>query len=343
MLAIGSLLLAFALLSPAQDVLMQSDRSGVRIINTGRPLTPNTPPTQIDGGPVEGQMLNIHFFPGVKDFNNGMYAYALSQFNYVLGSPHYLDENPRQAEYISTAYYLRGMIYLYHAEGLGRHRFAKDDFEAATKVNPNNHSAYLELSRVYSALDLKEPAITILRSLEKNDLEKSLADEVQADLKKLTGTPAPGPEPAPSTAKSPVPNSAVGDTSRPGRIAISARVWADVYLAGKQVGTTPLTLELPEGEHTLEFRRDDVRKSVTYNLKANETIAATVPLDVTVDINAVPWAEVTIEGSLVSLGQTPLGGVSVPVGAVLVFRNPAFPEKRHKITESDRIITIAFP
>jgi tetratricopeptide (TPR) repeat protein len=272
-----------------------------------------------------------------------MYNYSLIQMDYVLSAQAYLDMNPRRAEYISTAYYLRGMIFLYHAEGLGRHEFAKEDFEAAIKVNPNNYAAFLELSRVYSSLNLKEPAIAILRSLENNELEKGLAEEVQADLKKLTGTPAPKPEPVPITAQNPVPDSAVGDTSRLGRIAISSRMWTDVYLAGKQVGTTPLTLELPEGEYTLEYRRDEMRKSVTYNVKANQTIATTVPLDVTVDINAVPWAEVTIEGSPVSLGQTPLGSIRLPVGATLVFRNPAFPEKRHTITESDRTIRIAFP
>jgi hypothetical protein len=43
------------------------------------------------------------------------------------------------------------------------------------------------------------------------------------------------------------------------------------------------------------------------------------------------------------LGQTPLGNVRVPAGSVLVFRNPAFPEKRYQVAASDETIQMAFP
>jgi hypothetical protein len=46
---------------------------------------------------------------------------------------------------------------------------------------------------------------------------------------------------------------------------------------------------------------------------------------------------------LTPIGQTPLGDVSVPIGSVLVFQNPGFPEKRYRVTAKDAAIQIAFP
>src|SRR5205085_2006015 len=150
-----------------------------------------TPMTDIDGGPVIGAMLNVHFFPGIKDYDSGNYNAAHEQMSYVIKRPSYLEANPRQAEYMSVAHYLRGMIYVYHAEGLGRYSLAKADFEQSIKWNANNYVAYLELSRVYSALGLKGPAAAVLDGMKKFDLDEKLAKDVEAGLSKLNGLAAP--------------------------------------------------------------------------------------------------------------------------------------------------------
>jgi serine/threonine-protein kinase len=69
------------------------------------------------------------------------------------------------------------------------------------------------------------------------------------------------------------------------------------------------------------------------------------PARISVQINAKPWAQVYVDGPVQrrSLGQTPLSGVSVPVGAVLVFENPNFPTKTHRIREADTAIQVEFP
>jgi hypothetical protein len=47
----------------------------------------------------------------------------------------------------------------------------------------------------------------------------------------------------------------------------------------------------------------------------------------TVNINAMPWAEVWLDGR--DLGQTPLGNVQIPIGSrELVFRHPDLGERR---------------
>lgn len=323
---------------------LETERASIRVIDTGTAAA--TLMTNIDGGPVVGEMLNAHFFPGVKDFNQGRYGFALGQFDYVLNRPNYLNGNPRQAEYISTAYYLRGMIFRYHADGLGRFTFAREDFEAAIKANDNNHFAHLELSRLYATLGLMEPALAILHNLEKRTLEDDVAAAVAADLKALTAPPA---DAAPATAAAAKPGAGAKPVApvpvappRMGSIAINSRVAVDVYVDGKQVGSTPLVIQLPEGARTLEYRHEDLTKSVTHTIKGDERITETVAFDVTVDINANPWAEVSIEGTSEVLGQTPLAAVRVPYGASLVFRNPAFPEQRHKVLNTDRSITVSF-
>jgi hypothetical protein len=350
MSVLGSIVLMMSMSSLLQSTL-DSERANLRIIDTGTAAA--TVLTNIDGGPAVGDMLNAHFFPGVKDFNQGRYTFAVLQFDYVLNRPHYLAANPKQAEYLSTAYYLRGMIYRYHADGLGRYSLAKEDFEAAIKTNENNYVAHLELARLYAVLGLTEPSISILRSLEKRALEPDVATAVAEELKTLTATPAVAATPSVAAAKGSstadvapagkptIPPVASG-RARNGTVAVNSRLAVEVYVAGKHVGSTPLVLQLPEGTHTVEYRHADLTKSVTHAVKAGEQIAETVSFDITVDINANPWAEVIIEGSAAVLGETPLAGVRVPFGASLVFRNPAFPEKRYQILKADRSISVSF-
>jgi hypothetical protein len=183
MLCCGSVVLVLFLTATTRQSVPDSDRDRVKII-VSEFKTPS-PPTQIDGGPVVGEMLNVHYFPGVKDFEIGSYDHALAQFDYVIRRADYLAMNPRQAEYMSVAHYLRGMIYLYHAEGIGRHGLAKGEFEASIKWNPDNYAAYLELSRVYTSLGFSKPALSILQLLKKAKLDSMLMKEVQSELSKL--------------------------------------------------------------------------------------------------------------------------------------------------------------
>ncbi len=53
-----------------------------------------------------------------------------------------------------------------------------------------------------------------------------------------------------------------------------------------------------------------------------------------VNLNALPWAEVWIDGRQV--GETPLGNVKLPIGEhEAVFRNPQFGERRQTFLVTD--------
>jgi hypothetical protein len=49
-----------------------------------------------------------------------------------------------------------------------------------------------------------------------------------------------------------------------------------------------------------------------------------------ISINAVPWAEVLIDGT--AAGQTPLANLSLPIGThEIVFRHPQFGERKQTV------------
>jgi tetratricopeptide (TPR) repeat protein len=177
------LLLLIPATVPAQDVSLM-ERRGISIVGSTRNV-PASDMTNFDAGPAVGNMLNAHYFPGLMDYGNGRFDYAEIQMNYVVDRPYYLEQNPRQKEFLSTAHYIRGMIYLYHATGVGRHRLARADFEAAIQWNSNNYIAYLELSRVYSELDLKDLSISIVRRLLDLNPDKVIVERGRIELKKL--------------------------------------------------------------------------------------------------------------------------------------------------------------
>ena len=141
-------------------------------------------------------------------------------------------------------------------------------------------------------------------------------------------------------------NSKTNTASAPatGSLAVSCAIAAEIYIGGKQVGSTPTTLQLPAGNQTIEYRHGDLKAVVTHVIKAKETTTALVVFETTVQVTARPWATVSIEGSpRLPLGETPLSDVRLPVGSVLVFENPNFPSKSRKIAPDDKAIQMAFP
>jgi hypothetical protein len=129
-----------------------------------------------------------------------------------------------------------------------------------------------------------------------------------------------------------------------GELAVSSPITAEIYMGGRRLGSTPTTLQLPVGRQTLEYRRGNLRTRVSHEIKPNETTTASITFQVTVQINARPWAQVFLDGApRLPLGQTPLSGVTVPVGGVLLFENPKFTSKSYRITEKDDAIQVDFP
>lgn len=125
---------------------------------------------------------------------------------------------------------------------------------------------------------------------------------------------------------------------------MSSATSVDIYEGDQYLGSSPVSLQLPAGMHTLEYRHGDLRRIITHAVYANETARAMIAFDATVQINSKPWAEVFLEGTEPKdLGQTPLSGVRVPIGSVLIFQNPKFQPKKYRVTGNETGIQIVFP
>ena len=91
---------------------------------------------------------------------------------------------------------------------------------------------------------------------------------------------------------------------------------------------------LPVGSHRLEFSSPilEFTAARTVEIAAGRTanVALVLPQG-RISVNAVPWADVFLNGA--ALGTTPLGEVAVPIGThELVFRHPQFGERRQVVT-----------
>jgi hypothetical protein len=161
----------------------------------------------------------------------------------------------------------------------------------------------------------------------------------------VTTPPANTPQaPIASPAVSTPPPPAPAPTLAMGNLAVSSATVAEIYQSGRYLGATPTTLQLPVGRQTLEYRHGDLRTVISHDIKNNQTITASVTFQQTVQINSKPWAQVFVQGpTRRPLGQTPLSGVTVPIGGVLVFENPNFVSKTYRITDKDTAIQVDFP
>jgi PEGA domain len=141
-----------------------------------------------------------------------------------------------------------------------------------------------------------------------------------------------------------LPGGAKGTTGGPtavGFLTVEAPVEMQLLEGGKLVGTTRMDrIILPAGQHEIEA----VNEALGYSATQKVTIAADRPTRVQFDVptakinvNAIPWADVTIDGA--NVGQTPIGNLSIAIGAhEIVYRHPQLGEQRQTIT-----VTVAGP
>jgi hypothetical protein len=103
----------------------------------------------------------------------------------------------------------------------------------------------------------------------------------------------------------------------------------DTRLGSSAAGTVTATA----GSRQIDFVNTTLgyRSRQQIVVKAGQTVSATVsPPNGRLNINAVPWAEVLVDGKLV--GETPIGNLSVSLGDhEIVFRHPQLGEVRRTV------------
>jgi serine/threonine-protein kinase len=99
-------------------------------------------------------------------------------------------------------------------------------------------------------------------------------------------------------------------------------------------------LLMPAGRRRLVARNETLgyERAFSVDVAAGQTTRVTLPVpDGTLSINALPWAEVWLDGRRV--GETPIANLAVPLGShEIVFRHPRFGERRQTV-----LVTAAAP
>ena len=115
-----------------------------------------------------------------------------------------------------------------------------------------------------------------------------------------------------------------------GWLAVFAPIALEISERGRSVGSTEQgRVMLPPGRHSLTFSNKEFAYSAVrrVDIESGEERALTLDPRGTININAVPWAEVYIDGQ--RAGETPLANFQVPLGTRdILFKHPQFGERR---------------
>ena len=91
---------------------------------------------------------------------------------------------------------------------------------------------------------------------------------------------------------------------------------------------------VPAGSHRLEIVSETLGYRDTRTVQVSAGKVSPIKIEFpkgTIALNAVPWADVWIDGEKV--GETPIGNLPLAVGShEVIFRNPDFGEQRQLIT-----------
>jgi hypothetical protein len=106
-------------------------------------------------------------------------------------------------------------------------------------------------------------------------------------------------------------------------------------LVGEQVlgSSSDGPIVAPVGQHEFEFVNSLLGYRSRHLVDVRPGQITSLPITVpngSLNINAVPWATVSIDGSPV--GETPIGNLSIPAGEhEIVFRHPELGERRERL------------
>jgi hypothetical protein len=120
-----------------------------------------------------------------------------------------------------------------------------------------------------------------------------------------------------------------------GWLTVDAPIELEVYEGGQLIGTTRSDrIMLAAGSHDLDLTNTNLeftgRRSVKIVSGKTATVSVTLPSG-KLSVNAVPWAEVSIDGR--PAGTTPLANLSVTVGShEVLWRHPQLGERRQTVT-----------
>jgi hypothetical protein len=212
-----------------------------------------------------------------------------------------------------------------------RRASANDDQVATAKGTESsivqNPAANTESAPATTSGAVTDSPIPTLKSSSASAQASSRTDQVTR-VNHLTAVPE---QPPSSQATSPARAPALAE---PGWVSIPISIQVQVFENGRFVGTNDANkIPLAAGRHELELVNESLHYKAPQRVEIpsgrGATLAVSLPSG-TLHLNAVPWAEVLIDGQ--SAGQTPLGNVQVAIGPhQIAFRHPSLGEQTRSI------------
>ncbi len=132
---------------------------------------------------------------------------------------------------------------------------------------------------------------------------------------------------------------------RPGGIRVSSPIELELFEGDRRLGSTATGIvAAPAGRHEVDLINSVLgfRSRQVVDVRGGQVVALTVsPPNGRININAVPWAEVLIDGKPV--GETPIGNLSIPLGEhEIVFRHPQLGEtRRTAVVRADAVTRVS--
>ncbi len=119
------------------------------------------------------------------------------------------------------------------------------------------------------------------------------------------------------------------------------RFEVDVYENDRLLGSSRVDrIMAPAGRHELELVNTSLGLRVTRTLQVTAGKVSTIAIDPpasAISVNALPWAEVWVDGAKV--GETPIGNFPIAVGTHdLMFKHPDFGERHESV-----VVTLTKP
>ena len=143
------------------------------------------------------------------------------------------------------------------------------------------------------------------------------------------------------TASLMVPLSAPQGAPVSGWVAIAAPVALQLYEKGQLLGTNATDrIMVSVGRHDIELVNEEIGYRASRTIQVAPGRVASLDVEVpkgTMALNALPWAEVWVDGE--RIGETPIGNLPIRVGKHdVLFRNPDLGEQRQSV-----VVTLAAP
>jgi hypothetical protein len=138
-----------------------------------------------------------------------------------------------------------------------------------------------------------------------------------------------------STASLVVPLSAAEGIPVSGWLSVTSPVEMQLFEDGRLVGSSRSDrIMVSVGAHSLQIVNEALGYRATRTVQVSPGRVTPMRIDLprgSVALNALPWAEVWVDGE--RLGETPMGNVTLPIGNHdVLFRHPDLGDQRHTVT-----------